>query len=202
MIGKSLFAGLGAAQIGYALATVAVVGLIAFGGGFYLGGEWQSGQSAQAEAQSLRTDAAMLQAAARSISARANEGVDRLQRTAFAIDAISERWEAQSRDIQRRMQAAAVDLRAYRDSDAARTDCIDPEFVRLWNNAANIAADATQPAAAAAADHQPAAVRPEPADVATGREQSGRAGELVPSGGAIPGVRDSESSKRRAGADE
>jgi hypothetical protein len=32
------FAGLGAAQIGYALAAVAVAGLAGFGGGFYVGG--------------------------------------------------------------------------------------------------------------------------------------------------------------------
>jgi hypothetical protein len=196
------FAGLGAAQIGYALAAVAVAGLVGFGGGVYVGGEWQRGQDAQAEVQALRTDAALLQAAARSISARANEGADRLQRTAFAIDAIHERWEAQSREVTRRMQAAAVDLRTYRDSDAARVDCIDPEFVRLWNNAASVAADATQPATATAADHQPADVRPEPANAAAGREQSGRSGELVPGGGAIPGVRDSEPPNRRAGADE
>ena len=195
-------AGLGAAQIGYAIAAVAVAGLVGFGGGFYVGGEWQRGQDAQAEAQSLRTDAALLQSAARAISTRANEGADRLQRTAFAIDAIHERWEAQSREATRRLQAEAVDLRAYRDSDAARVDCIDPEFVRLWNNAAAVAADATQPATAAATDHQPADVRSEPSRIAAGREQSGRAGELVPGGGAIPGVRDSESPNRRAGADE
>lgn len=196
------FAGLGAAQIGYVLATVAVAGLVGFGGGFYVGGEWQRGQDAQAEAQSLRTDAALLQSAARAISARANEGADRLQRTAFAIDAIHERWEAQSRDVTRRMQAAAVDLRAYRDSDAARVDCIDPQFVQLWNNAASVAADATQPATATAADHQPADVQPSPANAAAGREQSRRSGELVPGSGAIPGVRDSEPPNRRAGADK
>lgn len=196
------FAGLGAAQIGYVLATVAVAGLVGFGGGFYVGGEWQRGQDAQAEAQSLRTDAALLQSAARAISTRAAEGVDRLQRTAFAIDAITERWEAQSREVTRRMQAAAVDLRAYRDSDAARVDCIDPEFVRLWNNAASVAADAAKPATASVTDHQPADVRSEPANAADGREQSRRAGELVSGGGAIPGVRDSEPPNRRAGADE